>query len=319
MNSIKNIIDLINKNNKFAIVSHTSPDGDCMGSMLGLYNSLINYSKCVDVYMDDSIPNRLKFMPGVEKIKNTFNNEKYDIVFALDCGDTKRLGSFSDNLLQSGFVINIDHHMSNDMYGNLNYILPNMSSVGEMIYNIICEGNLPINKEVATCLYVSIVSDTGGFKYSNTSSSTLITAAKLLDFNINHSKIYTKILDEKTKEQINLSSMVTSTLETYFDNKVAVLTVTKDMLKSSNVDDNETGDLVNIARDIDTVEVGILIKEKENNLYKISLRSKEYIDVRVVAENFNGGGHIKASGCAIEGNLEEVKKKLLEKLKEQIV
>lgn len=319
MNNIKDIIDLINKNNKFAIVSHTSPDGDCMGSMLGLYNSLINYSKCVDVYMDDIIPNRLNFMPGVEKIKNTFNNEKYDIVFALDCGDTKRLGSFSNQLLQSGLVINIDHHMSNDMYGNLNYVLPNMCSVGEIIYNIISEGNLPINKEVATCLYVSIVSDTGGFKYSNTSPSTLITVAKLLDFDINHSKIYTKILDEKTKEQINLSSMVTSTLETHFNDSVAILTVTQDMLKSAGVDDNETGDLVNIARDINTVEVGILIKEKEANLYKVSLRSKEYIDVRIVAESFGGGGHIKASGCAIEGPLEEVKEKILKKLKEQIV
>lgn len=319
MNNIKDIIDLINSNDNFAIVSHTSPDGDCMGSMLGLYNSLISYSKCVDVYLDDEIPTRLSFMPGSEKIKNAFNPKKYDIVFALDCGDPARLGSFSDSLLKSGKVINIDHHLSNDMYGDINFVIPTMSSVGEMIYNIIVEGNLPFNENVAKCLYVSIVSDTGGFKYSNTTSSTLIAVSNLLKFNINFSKIYTKLLNEKTKEQVMLSSLVTSSLKMYFDDKVALLYVTQDMLKKSSAHENETGDLVNIARDIDTVEVGILIKEKTNNLYKVSLRSKDYVDVRLIAETFNGGGHIRAAGCAIEGSLNEVKSKLLAEIKGQIL
>ncbi|KMT23062.1 DHH family phosphoesterase [Clostridium cylindrosporum] len=315
MNNIQDIIDLINSNNNFAIVSHTSPDGDCMGSMLGLYNSLVSYSKCVDVYLDDEIPKRLSFIPGAPNILNSFSPKEYDIIFALDCGDIKRLGSFSESLLASGKVVNIDHHLSNDMYGDVNLVIPDMSSVGEIIYNILAEGNLPINEKVAMCLYVSILSDTGGFKYSNTKPSTLITVSKLLEFNIDHSKIYTKLLSEKTKEQVILSSLVSSNLELYFNEKVALLYVTQDMLTKSNVNENDSGDLVNIARDIDTVEVGILIKEKHPELYKISLRSKDYFDVRCVAETFGGGGHTKAAGCAINGTFEEIKAKLLAEIK----
>lgn len=319
--NLKKIINLINSNNNFAIVSHTSPDGDCMGSMLGLYNSLKEISKCVDVYLDDEIPSRLSFLPGADIIKKDYNNEKYDIVFALDCGDLVRLGSYSKELLNSGkIVINIDHHISNEMFGDINFVSPNMSSVGEIIYKLLEEGDFPINEDVARCIYTSIISDTGGLKYSSTTASTLETVAKIFkyNFNIDYSKIYTKLLHETTKEKILITSKITSNLKTFLGDKVAILYVTKEMLNNSNANENDLGDIVNIARDIDSVEVGVFLKEKSENIFKVSLRSKEYADVRKVAEKFNGGGHIKASGCMIEGTLYEVMDKLLYEIKGQI-
>lgn len=320
--SIKSIIDLIKSNTSFAIVSHTSPDGDCMGSMLGLYNSLIKLSKCVDVYLNDDIPNRLSFLPGADLINKDFGNKEYDIVFALDCGDVVRLGEYAKELLASGKkVINIDHHISNEMYGDINLVKPNMSSVGEMIYNLLEEGNFPINEEVAKCIYTAIISDTGGLKYSGTTADTFIIMSKLMskDFDIDYSKIYTKLLHETTKEKVLATAKITSNLKTYFNDKVAILYVTKGIVDEFNVDENNLGDIVNIARDIDTVEIGIFLKEKSENTYKVSLRSKEYADVRKVAEKFGGGGHIKAAGCLIEGSLNEVIEKLLFEIKEQFI
>ncbi|MEG2893758.1 MAG: bifunctional oligoribonuclease/PAP phosphatase NrnA, partial [Clostridium sp.] len=297
--------------------SHTSPDGDCMGSMLGLYNSLLLLNKKVTVFLDDSVPKRLSFLKGADNIVTTPPCEKFDVVFALDCGDTKRL-SFSDILLKDSTVINIDHHQSNEYYGEHNYVIPTMSSVGEMLYGILKEGGLPIDSNVATCLYTSIISDTGGFKYSNTAPSTLIVAANLLEFNIDHSKIYNRLLDEKTKEQLKLISLATSQIQFHFDDKLSIIYLSDEMLKESGVDESETGDIVNLGRDIDTVEVSAVIKKKTDNLFKISLRSKSYADVRYVAEHFNGGGHIRAAGCAINGNIDFVIESLLYKIKEII-
>ncbi|MEG2338265.1 MAG: bifunctional oligoribonuclease/PAP phosphatase NrnA [Clostridium sp.] len=317
MTSVKTIIDLIKLNNNFAIVSHTSPDGDCMGSMLGLYNCLKLLNKNVNVYLDDVVPKRLSFLEGASNIITEAPSGKYDIVFALDCGDTKRL-SFSDILLKETTVINIDHHKSNDYYGTHNYVCPEISSVGEMLFSIMKEGELPIDRNVAICLYTSIVSDTGGFKYSNTSPSTLISAANLMEFNIDHSKIYNRLLDEKTKQQLKLTALATNELKFYFDDKLAIIYLSDEIIKESGVDENETGDIVNIGRDIDTVEVSALIKKKSDNLYKISLRSKNYADVRFVAESFSGGGHIRAAGCAISGDIDFVIDSLLSKIKEII-
>ncbi|MEG2811040.1 MAG: bifunctional oligoribonuclease/PAP phosphatase NrnA [Clostridium sp.] len=317
MTSVKTIIDLIKLNNNFAIVSHTSPDGDCMGSMLGLYNSLKLLNKNVSVYLDDVVPKRLSFLEGASNIITEAPSVKYDVVFALDCGDTKRL-SFSDILLKETTVINIDHHKSNDYYGTHNYVCPEISSVGEMLFSIMKEGELPIDRNVAICLYTSIVSDTGGFKYSNTSPSTLISAANLMEFNIDHSKIYNRLLDEKTKQQLKLTALATNELKFYFDDKLAIIYLSDEIIKESGVDENETGDIVNIGRDIDTVEVSVLIKKKSDNLYKISIRSKNYADVRFVAESFSGGGHIRAAGCAISGDIDFVIDSLLSKIKEII-
>ncbi|EYE88181.1 hypothetical protein Q428_09120 [Fervidicella metallireducens AeB] len=302
--------------NSFAIVSHTSPDGDSMGSMLAVYNQLLSMGKNADVFVEEDLPMKYSFLSGFGSIKKySISNKSYECVFVLDCGDIDRLGLCKDVLNRADVVINIDHHISNTLFGHLNLVDSNASSVGEIIYQLFKVNGYHISKEIAGCLYTSIVSDTGGFKYSNTTSITLSIVGDLINTNIDFSDIYNKIFNVKTLSQIKLMSKVTSTLELHFDNRVSILILTENMLKECNANEDDASEFINIGRDIEEVEVAILIKEKNINSCRVSLRSKKYVDVAKIASMFGGGGHIRAAGCTIEGNIDDVKESLLTILK----
>lgn len=307
--------NIINNYNNFAIVSHTSPDGDSMGSMLALYNMLKQNNKCTDMLIDDLIPERYTFLPSSEKIKPFSEGKHYECLFALDCGDPERLGKCKNLLGKTDIVINIDHHISNYNYGKLNLIETNASSCGEILFDIFKTNNYIINKDIAMCLYTSILTDTGGFKYSNTTPKTLNITGELIGTGIDFSKIYSTIYDRKSIEQIRLMSKVVSTLELALDNRIAFLTLFQDMLKESDAKEEDASEFINISRDIEGVEVAVFIKEKTKCSFRVSLRSKSYVDVRLIAEKFGGGGHVRAAGCTIEGDYESVKSILTAEIK----
>lgn len=307
------IIELLKENDDFAIVSHTSPDGDSMGSMLGLHNFLKETGKHSDVFVDGDLPKKYSFLQGYnEIIQMDEANSRYNILFVLDCGDPERLGKCKDLIYRANLVINIDHHISNNNFGSINILDISASSTGELIYQLLNSFN--ISKYTAECLYTAILTDTGGFKYSNTTSKTFSICGELIDVPINFSDITSRIYDTKSISQVRLMSRVTSSLEMLLDDKVALLYLSKDMLEESNAREEDASEFVNIARDIENVEIGILIKELSENEFRVSLRSKSYGDVRRVAEVFGGGGHIRASGCTIKGNLNQVKKKLINEI-----
>lgn len=311
---LNKIGDIIKQNKNFAIVSHILPDGDAIGSTLGLYNFLVETGKEVDAFNPDKLPSKFDFLPGFSDIKDKFISKHYDCVFVLDCSDKDRLGHLVEILNMANVVINIDHHISNDLFADINYVDTNAGAVGEIIYNLIRINGFEISHNTAMCLYTSIVTDTGGFKYSNTTSMTLNIAGDLINTGIDFPEINRILFDTLTAQQVKLLSKVTSTLELYKDNEIAVLHVTKDMMEECGADENDASDMVNYARDIDTVEVGVFIKEAEKGKYRVSLRSKKKIDVRIIAEKFNGGGHIRAAGCTIYGDLNEVRTKVLSEI-----
>lgn len=309
---------IIRDKDKFAIIAHYSPDGDAIGSTLGLFNALIEINKNVDIFIPDNLPQRFNYLPNYNKVKNIKTySDNYEAIFVLDCGDKDRLGEFIDILDKTSLIINIDHHISNTLYGDINYVDTNASSVGEIIYNLLKINGFEISQKTASCLYTSIVSDTGGFKYSNTTSMTFSIAGDLINTGIDFPEINRILFDTRTISQVKLLSYVTSTLEMYNNDKIAVIHMTQKMLKESGASEDDAQEMVNIARDIDTVEVGVFIKEVEINKFRVSLRSKNIVDVRLVAERFNGGGHVRAAGCTIEGSLDEVKGYVLEEILRQ--
>jgi phosphoesterase RecJ-like protein len=308
------IVDLICKEDNFAIVSHVSPDGDNVGSMLGLYNTLIDLGKNVDMFIDDPFPQAFSFLPKFNEAKHSNGFDYYSCLFILDCGDLDRLGKCRELTERCKTTINIDHHISNKAFAHINLIDTEASSTGELILQVIKCGGFKISKDIASCLYTSILTDTGGFKYSNTTPITLNAVGELIDTGIDFTEIYSSIYDRKTVGQVRLISKVASTLEIQLNSRVAVLSLSRNMLIESGALEEDSNDMINIGRDIDGVEVAIFIKEKEKDVYKISLRSKKYIDVRKIAERFGGGGHVRAAGCTIEGSLENVKKKVIDEI-----
>lgn len=309
---------IIKENNNFAIVSHTSPDGDSMGSLLALYNILHLNNKNADMFIDDVLPEKYSFLPFTDCIKAYTDNKYYDCVFALDCGDPERLGKFKDLMNKAALVVNIDHHISNSMYGNVNLLETDASSVGEILYSIFVDNNYEIDRDTAICLYTSILTDTGGFKYSNTTPKAMKIAGDLINTGINFTEIYSTIYDRKSLQEVKLMSRVTSTLEMALDNRLAFLTLFKDMLTECGAKEEDASEFINISRDIEGVEAAVFFKEKSSKAFRVSLRSKSKIDVRLIAEKFGGGGHIRAAGCTIEGEYEKIKRVLIDEIKKQM-
>jgi bifunctional oligoribonuclease and PAP phosphatase NrnA len=308
--------NLIKNTDNFAIVSHTSPDGDSVGSMLGLFNALKEMGKSAEMFVDDTLPQKYSYLPGYDEIKDiNYAKGSYSCLIVLDCGDVDRLGGCRDLISKSDITINIDHHISNSLFGGLNVVDSNASSVGEMLYRLLKINGLEVSQNTSMCFYTSMLTDTGAFKYSNTTSETLSIAGDLINTGIDFSEIYNKVFDVKTINQVKLMSKVTATLETYLNDRVAVLQLTKDMLNECNAKEDDASEFINIARDIDGVEVAVFVKEVDSTKCRVSLRSRKFVDVRNVAEIFGGGGHIRASGCTVTGSIDGVTNIVIDKLK----
>lgn len=310
----ESIVSSLKTKDCFSIIAHVSPDGDAIGSSLALYNSLKQLGKKCRVFIDDKLPQKYSYLPGFESISSKNEEMEYGNVVVLDCGDLDRCGSLKEMAENAEFCINIDHHISNKGFGKLNLILPDASSVGEILYDIICDMGVTIDEAIAQCLYTSIASDTGGFRYSNTSPRTHFIAGELIKTGIDFSSISSRLFDEKSIAKTKLLAAVLGTLEVHFEGRVALLYLSREMLDKCGATDDDAEDFVNYARDIDTAEVGIMVKQKEDGSCRVSLRSKSRVDVRKVAEAFSGGGHVRAAGCTINAPIDETINMLLREL-----
>ncbi|KPU28386.1 3'-5' oligoribonuclease A [Caloranaerobacter sp. TR13] len=296
------------------LVSHIHPDGDSIGSLLGLGLALESINKKVAMLKIDDIPYKYRFLPGISKIKSYGENEKFDLLIILDCSDLDRLGSFKYIIDKAKYIVNIDHHISNTNYGDINIINHEASATGELVYNILKCLNLYIDKEIATCLYVAIATDTGSFRYDNTHSETHYIASKLLEKQIDLKRITFEVFQNKKLASTKLFIEALNTLNLYYDDKLAVVQVTQQMLKRNNAEFNDIDGIVEYIRDIETVEVACILKEIEKNEVKVGLRSKRYVNVADIAKVFQGGGHIRASGCTIYSNITEAKELLVKEI-----
>lgn len=315
--TLDNISDEIKKANTIAILTHESPDGDAIGSSLAMYLALKQLGKSPDLIIPE-IPKTFNCLPGVNEVKQEENNlENYDLVIALDCADLKRLNGSGKIFEEAKTTINIDHHGSNKMFADYNYVDPVSPACAQILIVILNYLNIDITKEIGTCLLTGIITDTGGFQYSGVNSETFEFTSGLLNKGVNVSDVYRKVLQIKSKPHFELRKLVIDRLEFIDDGKITFTYITEeDELKVGA----ETGDhegLVEVGRDIENVEVSILLRETEKG-FKASLRSNEYVNVSDVCIMFGGGGHPRAAGCLLPYSLEQAKQKIINEVKNNL-
>lgn len=314
--SFNQVIDRINSSKNICIISHVNPDGDSIGSLLGLGLALKKYKdKRIKLAINDEIPKIYTFLPGIEYLEKTQKDEAFDLLIALDCSDLKRLGLGKYVTDNADFIINIDHHKSNDFFGDENIVFPGYSSTGEILFNLLKAMNIEIDTEIATCLYVSISTDTGSFKYDSTSPNTLEVAANLMRKNIDLNKITTSVYQSRSLEKTCLLIKSLNSMELYMDNRIGIISVTEEMIESCNAALQDIDGIIEFVRDIDTVEVACMLKELDQEVIKVGFRSKKDIDVAEIAMSFEGGGHSRASGCTIYDTIDNSKDKVLDEIK----
>ena len=301
------IINCIDEGNYFIVTSHVNPDGDNIGSTLSMYYYLKSINKEVYYVLDDDTPINLKFLlKDIEILSSEefikLNLNEFNLI-SLDCGDLDRICIDKTLIENSKKLICIDHHASNDNYGDINYVVPEASSTCELVYNLFkrineTQNTQVIDKKIATALYTGVVTDTGKFTYSNTHPSTFDMAKDLLILGAETNKVICEVYGNNPYNYYKLLGEALNTLD-IIDTKIAVITLTQDMLTINNISFKDTDGITPYCRDIENVEVGILVKEKSSNEIKISLRSKNYVDVSHIAKVFNGGGHVRAAGLTV--------------------
>lgn len=315
---LNSIVDKIKNSNKIGITFHTSPDGDSLGSSLGLLQILRKLGKESYIICKESIPENFKFLPYSEEISPeiSFPMKETDLIIVLDCGNVERINGDIDLNSKEYDVINIDHHKSNEHYGSLNYVNTEAAAVSEIIFNLMELLKVDLDKDIATSLYTSLLTDTGSFRHSYTSKTTHKIAGELIATGIDFSEIHRIIFDNKSFNRIKLYGKIIDTMELSSDGKIAFIYAKKEYFKELNIEEGNTSDLLTFGMKIDTVEVVALFKEKEDEL-KVSLRSKNFIDVRSISETYNGGGHVRAAGFVTKLPFSQIKNDLISKIESE--
>lgn len=302
-----------------ALFSHVSPDGDCLGSMLALGIALESMGKKVSYYNTSPLPDNLKFLPGIERISRSIPEDLPANLIFIDCAEADRVDShLVNNCLPTRTIFNIDHHISNTLYGTYNYVDVTAAATGEIIYSLLRELKISITKEIAINLYTAIITDTGRFSYSNTTAKSFKIAAELVKTGIDLVAINNILFERKSLAQIRLLHKALSNLVLLKDGSIAVIVLSKEDFAETSAEENLSEGLVNYARNIEDVEAAVLLKELDNDEIKVSLRSNSWLDVNKVASKFGGGGHIRAAGCTINLPLSEATQSVVLALEEAL-
>ena len=292
--------------NDIVILPHINADGDALGAALALGLALREINRDTDVLVEEEIPSNLDFLPGQELIRQ--NPQKaYDVALNIDNGDISRLGRREPYYHSANIRLSIDHHATNHVEADYSYVDTASGATGEIVYDLIIhylKGT--INKDIALCLYTAIVTDTGGFRYTNTTPKTLEISAELLRYHIDFTYVVKKVFDMTSYVKLCLMKQTMNSLRLMEGGKLAVSYITYEDIQKHPAKSDDFEGLVNIGRNLEGVEVSLFLREETKGHFKGSLRSNDYVDVASVAEKFNGGGHIRAAGFNIDGELEDV-------------
>lgn len=297
--------DILKDVKSVGITGHIRPDGDCTGSVLALYNYIVeNMSETdVDLYLEQP-GSEFYYLKNIDKIKNTPEDKKYDVFFVLDCSSLDRIEPFISCFNNASKTVCIDHHVSNTGFTDLSKIEPQASSACEVLYGTMDADK--ISRNVAECIYTGIIHDTGVFKYSCTSKKTMEIAGEMMEKGIDYSDIIDNTFYKKTyvQNQILGRALLESVL--FYDGKCIFTTVTMDEMEFYGVTGRELGGIVEQLRLTDGVEVAIFLYQTGEEEYKVSLRSKKKIDVAAIATQFGGGGHVRAAGYTAKGSVYQI-------------
>ncbi len=303
---LKKIVEKINSSKSFLITAHMNLEGDALGSELAAYILLKKLKKRVVIYNNDPTPAIYKFLPFNRVIKNNIAEDKFDAALVLDCSDVSRAGKVKDSLSKAKCIINIDHHISNTNFGDINWVEPYSGSAAQMIY-LLCEKFKAMDKNIALRLYTGIFTDTGNFTYANTDSQTHKVVASLMKYNLHPHKIYGIIHSLCAPADLNFIGRIISSLKFDSRRKICWATITKWQDKSYDL----TEVVFSIMRLLKDPEILLLFKKVGRHRTRVNFRSQGRVDVNRIAKFFGGGGHKNASGTTIEEPLEKAAKKVI--------
>ncbi len=312
------LADQLRKAPKVALFSHISPDGDCIGSMLGIGLALEAMGKEVIMFNPDPLPYNLKFLPGADKIQDFLPNPLPETVLFVDCADLQRTKLTEGDFPPGIVILNIDHHISNRNFGHINWVDPQASATGELAYELLKLLEVPLKEDIATNIYTAILTDTGSFKYSNTTAKTHQIAGELINFGINLGYIHHEVLDQTPLAKLRLLQRALNRLEIFAQGQSAIITLSNSDLEESGALDSHSEGIIEHGRTLEGVEVAALLKEAKAGTVRVSLRSNQWCDVNTIAAHFGGGGHQRAAGCTLHLSLDDARKVVMEKIEEAI-
>jgi phosphoesterase RecJ-like protein len=317
----KGLIDLIRGSTSFLVTSHLDPDGDSVGCQLAIYSVLKRLHKNVKVICEDGVPPSYAFLEGAGDVlasRAEAGAAGCDVAMVVDAGTLERIGWVADLVGRCGTVVNIDHHRSNNSFGDLNLVVTSAGACGEIVYQVLRDLGVELVRAEAEALYVAILSDTGCFRFPTTTASTLRIAAHLMEVGVKPYRVASQIYWRKPLASLKILGEALSSIEVTEDGMVATMDVTRAMYRSSGANDVDTEGFANYPRSIDGVAIGVLLRETEEGRFRVSLRAAEGYDVDAVARVFGGGGHTTAAGFRIEGRLDEVKSRVRREIGSQL-
>lgn len=312
--TLDEILKEIRNSEKIVILTHESPDGDAIGSSLATQYLVQELGKEADVIVPE-YSRLFNFLPNASNILKESSMEKYDLAIAVDCADEKRIAQkqYFENATKT---IVIDHHGTNQMYGDLNFVNPVSPACCEVLVGIFQYFDIKISKEIGTCLLTGIITDTGGFRHEGINPETFEFTADLIRIGVNIPDIYKRVLKTNTRANFELAKRVSNRMEFLEDGKVTFTYIDAKDEEEVGAQPGDHEGLVEIGRDIEGVEVSIFIRQKEKeDKYKVSMRSGNTVNVSDICFVFGGGGHPRAAGCLIQGTVEEVKEKIMKEVK----
>ena len=327
MNGFEAVLAALRKTDNIMLVTHFNPDGDALGSLLGLADILEGLGKRVLPFLEESVSPLYRFLPGCahvqtdwEKVAEFIEQVHENILLVcLDCGDEHRLGRYRHELMRIKPLIVIDHHQGNNGFGDASWIESHRSSTGEMIFDLARALATDISPKAAECLYAAISTDTGSFKYDSTSDHTFAVAGELVKLGVRPASIASNLFDNYTLGRVRLMQEVLATLDMHERDRIAIIRVTQNMLERTFTTMEDTEYFINFPRAIRSVRVAVFLKEIASGYISVSLRSKGQCDVAQIAKGFGGGGHRNASGFRCQGkNLEEMRDELLPLLRQEV-
>jgi bifunctional oligoribonuclease and PAP phosphatase NrnA len=306
---LSQVVELIEAKRRFAITSHIRPDGDGLGSSLGLYWLLRALGKDPEVIMRDPVPHAYRKLPGADAVRVTpAVAEPYDAVFVIECSDITRPGLAA---LDKQLVVNIDHHATTSLFGQINWIDSTASAVGEMIYNLCKAIGVRPTREIAECVYTALITDTGSFHYSNTTERTFKVASELVRAGVKPAKIAQAVYSNYPWSKLDLMRAVLTTVQHDPTGRVAWLRQTTEMQERAGASDEDADGFVNFPMSVGDVEAVAFLKETAPGVYRTSLRSKGEVNVARIAELFGGGGHRNAAGCTLTGAWDDAERTIV--------
>lgn len=305
--SVKDVCAALLAQDRILIITHQSPDGDTFGSGYALYYALRYLGKRVRVVCSDPPPERYLFMlEGYEE-----DDFSPNFIVAVDLADRQLFGAKYEHLADRVDIC-IDHHPSNTRYARRVLLRPRASAACEIMYDVIKKLGVPIDTRIGTCLYTGIATDTGCFRFSNTTAKAHLIAARMMACGVDEAKINRLMFETKSISRVAIEREVLGSIDYYFDNRCALIYITREMLKATGADESELEGVSTLPRQIEGVQVGVLLRERESGEFKVSIRTNDGFDASKICGELGGGGHMKAAGCVVPGNLEHAKQLVLQ-------